>query len=81
MVPHRLVKGLVWSIYSVNGGYQFTDVGGDNVVLSWSFLFPPTWTSMEAKIQLHSAQWPPNPLHPRGLCRFLLPPPQATGGF
>lgn len=71
-----LVKGLVRNIYSVNGGYHFTDVDGENVVLSWSFLFSPTPSSMEAEIQLHPAQWSPNPLLPRACADSFSPHPR-----
>lgn len=37
----RAGKGLAHSMHSVNGGYHCADIGGDNLVLSWSFVFLP----------------------------------------
>lgn len=66
-LPHRLVKGLADSMCLVGGGYHLTDFGGENLALSWSFLFPSPNPRSQGNINraLSCTQRPLCPPHPR----------------
>lgn len=54
---------------SVKGGYHFADIGGENLGLSWSFLFPqPPWKREHSSVQ-HSD----HRTSPQGALHGLLP--------
>lgn len=56
----RAGKRLGVHMRSVNGGYHSTDIGGENLVLSWSFLCPqPPWKQEQSFVQHSDCCTPP----------------------